>query len=142
MAAMRLTPKRDLNQEARAQAAIVDFIRTVAPQCLCIHIPMGGLRTKSEAAKLKWMGAMAGVPDLLLVDEHSLCYFIEIKGLEGRLSESQLAFRELCRARGWPWGICRSIEDARNFLARWKIVNREVKNGETEAATQRRIPAN
>ena len=31
------------------------------------HVPNGGLRTKAEAARLKWIGVLAGVLDLTLV---------------------------------------------------------------------------
>ena len=39
--------RRDLNAEARTQAAIIAWARVVAPQVLCFHIPNGGLRTEA-----------------------------------------------------------------------------------------------
>jgi hypothetical protein len=52
------------NAEANVQAAIVAWIRTVAPELIVFHPPNGGLRGKSEAARLKWIGTLAGIPDL------------------------------------------------------------------------------
>ena len=58
---------RDRNAEARIQAAIVAWVRTVAPEVVIFHPPNGGLRNKSEAARLKWIGTLAGVPDLVVL---------------------------------------------------------------------------
>ena len=44
--------RRDGNAEARVQAAIVEWIRTVAPDLIVFHPPNGGLRGKAEAARL------------------------------------------------------------------------------------------
>lgn len=113
------------NDEASLQASVVQYIRTVAPRCLCLHVPMGGLRTKAEAAKIKWMGGMAGVPDLIVVDERGRALFLEIKTAVGVLSKSQKDFRDLCLANHWPWAVCRSINDVREFLAANGIKTRE-----------------
>src|SRR5271169_2634083 len=58
---------RDRNAEARIQAAIVEWVRTVAPQVIVFHVPNGGLRTKAEAARMKWVGVLPGVFDLALI---------------------------------------------------------------------------
>jgi hypothetical protein len=40
--------RRDLNREAREQAGIVSYIRTVAPDLLVFHPANGGWRTPAE----------------------------------------------------------------------------------------------
>ena len=119
------------NVESSIQAAIVAWVRLVAPQCLIFACPNGGYRTKAEAAKLKWTGTLAGVPDLILVDEHGLIYFLEVKQVDGRLSDVQCEFRDLCRKRRWPWAMVTSINDVRDQLAAWNIRTRESTRGGT-----------
>lgn len=58
---------RDRNAEAQIQASIVQWIRLVAPELLIFHVPNGGYRTRAEAARLKWIGVLAGIPDLVLL---------------------------------------------------------------------------
>jgi hypothetical protein len=52
----------DRNGEARIQASIVEWVRTVAPGVLIYAVPNGGYRSKVEAARLKWTGVVAGIP--------------------------------------------------------------------------------
>jgi VRR-NUC domain len=117
----------DRNAESRQQAAVVEWIRLVAPQCVVFAVPNGGLRTKAEAARLKWTGALAGVADLVIIDEHGLAYFLEMKSPDGRLSESQQQFRDLCRQRNWPYEICHTVTEAAAIFAKWRIPTREAK---------------
>ena len=41
-------PRRDSNAEARIQAAIVEWIRTVSSDLVVFHVPNGGKRGKAE----------------------------------------------------------------------------------------------
>jgi hypothetical protein len=69
---------RDGNAEARIQHSIVEYVRLVAPHVLIFAIPNGGLRTKTEAARLKWTGTLAGVPDLAIVAPGGRAFLIEL----------------------------------------------------------------
>lgn len=59
--------RRDFNAEARIQAAIVEWVRTVAPGVLIFAVPNGGLLSKAEAARMKWTGAVAVIPNLAVI---------------------------------------------------------------------------
>jgi hypothetical protein len=111
-----LPRKRDLNAEARIQAAIVEYVSYVAPQIIIWAVPNGGLRSKSEAARLKWTGVLAGVFDLTLVLPNGRCAFWEVKTPDGYLSSDQLLFANRLISAGHSWAIIRSIEDARQEL--------------------------
>ncbi len=113
------------NPEDRIQAAIVDFVRTVAPQVRIHAIPNGGLRAKREAAKLKWTGVVAGVPDLAITIPGGLVAYIEVKAPRGSLSPEQREWRDWLNASRVPFALCRSIEDARAFLTDLNIATRE-----------------
>jgi hypothetical protein len=116
---------RDLNAEARIQAAIVAWVRAVAPELLIFAVPNGGLRSKAEAARMKWTGVLAGVPDLVIVAPGGRAYFIEVKPAAGRLSPDQLAILDALLALGTPPAICRSIDDTRRAFAAWGLETRE-----------------
>lgn len=119
--------RRDANAEARIQAAIVQWIRLVAPQVLVFHVPNGGLRTKAEAAKLKWVGVVPGVPDLVVIVPKGLVFLMEVKPIGGHLTGEQPAMFERLQAMDIPRAIVRSIEDARWAFAQWDIPTREAK---------------
>lgn len=114
----------NLNAEANIQASIVSWVRWVAPHVLIFAIPNGGLRTKSEAARLKWTGVLAGVPDLMVLDRGS-AYFLEVKTKTGRLSPDQIEVFDRLTALGIPCAIVRGIEDVRNAFRAWGIATRE-----------------
>jgi hypothetical protein len=116
---------RDGNAEARRQAAIVDYVRWVAPDAVIFSVPNGGYRTRSEAARLKWTGVMAGVLDLVLVLPHGRVAFWETKTAKGVLSADQQAFTLALMARDHRWAVVRSIDDARAELARLGVKTRE-----------------
>jgi hypothetical protein len=118
--------RRDLNAEARVQAAIVDWIRTVAPSILVFSVPNGGLRTKAEAARLKWTGALAGVPDLAIVAPGGRVHFLEVKTPTSRLSSDQRTVHDALVALGTAPAIVRSIDDVRRAFAAWGLSTREV----------------
>ncbi len=117
------------NAEARIQAAIVAYVRTVAPPpaALIFAIPNGGLRTKAEAGLLRWTGALAGVPDLCLVLPGGRCCFLEVKTAAGRLSAAQADMLNTFDEMGVDYFVVRSIDDVREMLAYFGIATREVK---------------
>jgi VRR-NUC domain len=117
--------RADVNAEARIQAAIVEWARVVAPDILIFSIPNGGLRSKAEAARMKWTGVVAGVPDLCVIAPSGRAFFIEVKTPGGRLSPEQHAIFDHLVTLGTPAAIVRSIDDARLAFAEWSIPTRE-----------------
>ena len=118
---------RDRNAEARIQASIVEWIRLVAPDLVVFHPPNGGLRSKSEAARLKWIGTFAGVPDLVVLGRDGQCWLIEVKAPGGALSAEQRALRDRCTALRIPFVVAKSIDDVRRAFEIWGIETREVR---------------
>jgi hypothetical protein len=90
-------------------------------------VPNGGLRSKAEAARLKWTGVLAGVLDLVLVLPDGRCAFWETKTPRGRLSDDQLGFIKRLITRDHCWAIVRDIDDARRELAALGVETREAR---------------
>lgn len=63
------------------------------------HTPNGGKRSKREAARLKYMGVVPGIPDLSFLWRGRL-YAFELKVEGGELSEEQENIRDLWREHG------------------------------------------
>ena len=116
---------RDANAEARRQAAIVAYVRAVAPDVVIWAVPNGGLRSKAEAARLKWTGVLAGVPDLTLALPDARSAYWETKTPRGRLSDDQRDVIARLDGLGHSWAVVRDIEDARRELARLGVSTRE-----------------
>ena len=121
----RTARPRDRNGEARRQAAIVDYVRRVAPNVEIWAVPNGGLRSKAEAGRLKWTGVLAGVYDLTLALPGGRSAFWECKTPWGRLSQAQCEWSLHMLALGHHLALVRSIDDARAELERYGIVTRE-----------------
>ena len=118
----------DRNAEARLQAAIVEWVRAVAPNTLVFAVPNGGLRSKAEAARLRWTGVLAGVPDLVVVAPVGRVHFLEVKTSTGRLSDKQRGIFDRLVALGAPRAIVRSLEDVRRAFENWNIEVKEAGN--------------
>ena len=107
----------DRNAEGRRQIAIVEYVRWVAPEIIIFHPANGGWRTKTEAARFKAMGALAGIPDLMLVLPDGRAAFWECKTDKGRASPAQAEIFARLAALGHHAAIVRGINDARRELA-------------------------
>lgn len=76
-----------IRSEDREQMLFVQWFKRNHIGEMIFHIPNGGKRMPSEAAKLKAMGVLAGVPDLF-IPKYKL--FIEMKRIKGGiLSDKQ-----------------------------------------------------
>jgi hypothetical protein len=115
----------DLNAEARIQAAIVEYVRMVAPHIKIYAVPNGGLRTRREAARLKWTGVLAGVLDLVLLLPAARCAHWEVKTEKGSLEDEQENMIGWLQVNKHEWAIIRSIDDARYELRRLGVKTRE-----------------
>lgn len=117
--------------ETQIHIAIVHWIKTVSPSTICFHVPNGGLRSKREAAKLRAMGVLPGVPDLILIcDAPGPCLaFLEIKAPGAYLTAEQKSFMDRVYTMGAPHAVVRSIDDVREVFKRWQVPSREAMAG-------------
>lgn len=117
--------------EADIQRAIVAYLRTVLPSAIVTHVPnqveRAGTAAMREVKRKKDMGMLPGFPDILILAD-GRGYTIEVKAPGGSLGKAQRAVRDVLARQGIPFGVARSIDDARALLAEWGLSGREVAN--------------
>ena len=108
--------KHRANPEQQLHRAVTHFLRVAVPErVVWFHVPMGGARSKTEAAIFKGLGAKAGVPDLCFVHDGAV-FFIELKTQKGRLSKAQRDMIERLRMAGAQTYVCRDVPSVARVL--------------------------
>ncbi len=106
--------------ETSLHMTVAGFLRRAWPAHLpWWHTPNGENRDARTGGKLKAMGALAGVPDLIFLLPDKQIAFIELKQGSGDLSEVQIKFRDRVQALGCAYAVCRSPEDVETTITRW-----------------------
>ena len=83
------------------------------------HSPNEGKHRVQYRVKQKRAGMMPGFPDLVLLYPNRPPHFIELKTPKGRLSDAQKGFMQMCDDMGFPFAICRSLDDVQNTVRGW-----------------------
>jgi hypothetical protein len=108
--------------EQEVQRAIFDHLAwRAAPDAFVCHYPAGGFRRPAEAAILKGIGTLAGVPDLLAIHK-GRCYALEIKTETGRVSDVQRTVHDRMRRAGAKVGVAFGLDEALAILESWKLL--------------------
>jgi VRR-NUC domain len=91
------------------------------PDVFAFHVPNGGWRSRVEAAILKSMGGVAGVPDVILIRDSEM-YALEIKAEGGRLSPAQRECQGRMRAAGVKVVTAVGLDQALEQLEAWQLL--------------------
>ena len=91
------------------QAEFVSWFRKTYPGTIIFAIPNGGARSKSQGARLRLQGVLAGVFDLMVPEWH---LWIEMKRQDGRLSPAQTAFGKAMLEAGYQCMVAYGCDDA------------------------------
>ena len=104
--------------ETQLQIAVADYLRYQYRHVLFFHVPNGGARWKREAGKLKRMGVLPGVPDLLIFEPrggfHGLAIELKVKG--NYPTHSQKIVLEQLNSKGWKAVSCYGFDKAREVI--------------------------
>ena len=110
---------KSVDREGLEQAALMAELRARMPAVadLVYHVPNGGHRHKSVAAKLKQQGVVAGIPDLVLTMARGGYFglYIEFKATppnDAALSSSQHERLRKLNEQGYLAVVCRGHFDA------------------------------
>ena len=106
--------------ERKTHIAIADTLRVAAaPGWLWSHFPAGEYRTDATGALLLRMGLKKGWSDFVLIAPDGLHHWLELKRGRAPMSDEQEAFSEALKARGTPWALARSYDEAIAQLRCW-----------------------
>jgi hypothetical protein len=120
-------PPRE-QREFRMQVALVDLLDHggLAQGWDYFAIPNGEFRTEQTGARVKRMGAKAGVPDLQFLSPRGVAYFLELKWGRQPLTGAQKAFMDRNGPKGFPCAVARSFNEAVAILRDWGACRAEV----------------
>jgi hypothetical protein len=110
-------------KEFALQCAVADAIRRwKLTGWRYTHIPLGELRNKVTAARLKRMGTVAGWPDFIFMHLSGRVCFLEMKRRGNRLTDEQEELAEFLRAAGHSFEVADGFRDAIEILKGWGVV--------------------
>ena len=106
------------------QRQVILMLKTrLLPDTLYHHSPNEGVRKVQFKMKLKSMGTRFGWPDLEIfapatetITSKNETLFVELKLNKGKLSPNQVSIRDSLISAGFPWALCRSVEEVEFFL--------------------------
>ena len=92
-----------------------------APGVFAFHVPNGGYRRKVEAAILRGIGTVAGVPDVCAI-KGGKAFFLELKAEGGRLTKAQEQTLIDLRAAGAMATHAHGLDQALRVLEGWGLL--------------------
>lgn len=106
------TPRQDIEHDL--QCKCVAWYRETYPEHwqMLFAVPNGGLRSPTQAQRLKREGQTAGAPDLVLLSPRG-ALLLELKTPTGRQSEEQVEFQRSATAIGYNYKIIRDFDTFR-----------------------------
>lgn len=103
--------------EHMEQAALVMWFRRAYPDTLIFAVPNGGLRSKSQAIKLKVEGVVPGIPDLFIP---AWKLWVEMKKAKGgKVSDEQKEMIIYLQSVGYRVIVGIGAEDARRKISQF-----------------------
>lgn len=114
----KLKPRRE---ETTFHVKVFEFLGLVLPrEAIAFHPANGGKRDKREAAILKAMGVVAGIPDIIIFwDRRAFC--LELKASDGELSIEQRGTQAAIQDAGVPVETVRTFEEITARLSEFGI---------------------
>jgi hypothetical protein len=108
--------------EQAIQRAVFEHLRMrAAPGVFAFHPANGCYRKPVEAAIMKGLGVVAGVPDVIVIHEGRV-YGLELKAPGGRATPKQLAAIAAMETAGAYTCIAENLDRALEVLERWRIL--------------------
>lgn len=113
-------------REFRTHVALADLVRRwIMPSWRFTHLPMGELRDKATAGRLKRMGVTAGWPDFLFVGPGKV-FFLELKRQGEKPAIEQIEMGAHLMACGCGYLLTDDFKDAVATLRDLGIVRAQI----------------
>ena len=109
--------------EYQLQIAVVQHLRQRAtPGTVYFHVPNGEHRNKRVASKLKAMGVIPGVADLIIAVPERPVGALELKSGRNTQTKAQGAFQQVWQAAGGRYVVARGIDETLAVLMDWGAI--------------------
>lgn len=113
---------RPRNLEQQIQRAVIQHLAARGVRGIFYFHPFsGGYRRRVEAAIYKGLGAIAGLPDIIVV-KNGQTFGLELKSDTGQLSLAQLECHERLRTAGCIVGVAVGIDAALQWLEQHELL--------------------
>jgi hypothetical protein len=127
--------------EAAIQRAVIEHLRwRHFPGCFWFHCPNGGAGRPIEAAILKALGVVAGIPDLIFIRDGHV-YALELKAPGREPTPAQITTMNAMRAAGATVAVAHGVDEAIAQLEAWGLLRPNKNNPERARAASTRNPA-
>lgn len=113
--------ERRRNEDSIQRAVFQHITARRQPGLVAFAVPNGGARSRTEAAILKGLGVLPGVPDILLFFKGKV-FALEIKTKDGRPTAEQVIVQEQLRAAGVIVKTVYGLNEALITLETWGLV--------------------
>src|SRR5262245_3032246 len=124
--AVTIGRQRRRSPEATIQRAVFAHLRARgAPGLVAFHVPNGGCRRPVEAAIMKGLGVVAGVPDVIAI-HNGRVVALELKSPAGRTTDKQLATIAALREAGAFTAVAEVLDRALAVLEAWGLLKGRV----------------
>jgi hypothetical protein len=118
----RRTPKIR-PREISLQIATASLLKAhILPTWRYWHTPNGGARSPRAGAMMKASGAIAGIPDFVLIDASGVAHFLELKRIGETLSDPQQDFQTFCIRHGIEHSVADTIDQVLAVFDHWKCL--------------------
>ena len=118
--------------ELQIHIAVVEHLKLRARRgVFWFHPANGNKREKSEAAKLKAMGVIPGVPDLIIIKDGKT-FGLELKTMDGRPSIEQRDALRAMEFAGAYTAVTYGLDAALSVLTTWGILSDGKQSNEFE----------
>lgn len=114
-------------KESQIQISLIAELKIrIRPGVMYFHVPNGEERNKAIAAKLKAMGTLPGVADLIFIwmTDRIHILFLELKRRDKKLSPDQYGFCLKIREAGAIYDMADSVAGAIDILQRHGLLRR------------------
>jgi hypothetical protein len=119
------TRPRRRQPEAEIQRAVIQHLHARgAPGVFAFAVTNGGYRKPVEAAIMKGLGVVAGVPDLIFIHKSHI-YAVELKVERGRATPKQLETIAAMEAAGAYCCVAEGLDRALACLEAWGLLRGE-----------------
>jgi hypothetical protein len=116
---MRKNPyEKYLSKEDKLQNQVMYYLKMKYPKALSIHVPNEGKRSPFERFKFKYLGGVAGVPDVLVFSKNvNKCGLaIELKVGYNKPTENQKKVLEALKMANWEAQWVNTLDDATELI--------------------------